>query len=316
MPRARNIKPGFFKNELLAELPAEARLLFIGLWTLADRRGRLEDRPKRIKMEIFPADSVDVDELLQALSDANFIERYGATPVQLGCKHQRQYIQILSFEKHQHPHKNEKDSDIPTPEELGACTGEAPEQHRTNPADSLIPDSLIPDSEPEGSDAHASLTDRIWSEGLKTLAKISGKSEASCRSLLGRWRKAHDDGAILATIAQAERDAVSDPAAWITATLKVRCPEGRSRVVDLYRELLVPPMPDVVDLDDERKRLIGTLSRGELDTMDRWRTFFQVVAESPVLTGRSPWRDGSTRVVDFDFLLRHAVKIMEGKYDD
>jgi len=29
--RARNLKPGFFKNEELADLPFEARLLFAGL---------------------------------------------------------------------------------------------------------------------------------------------------------------------------------------------------------------------------------------------------------------------------------------------
>ena len=56
MARARNIKPGFFRNSDLVELPMDARLLFIGLWTLADRMGRLEDRPKQIKMEIFPAE--------------------------------------------------------------------------------------------------------------------------------------------------------------------------------------------------------------------------------------------------------------------
>jgi hypothetical protein len=49
MPRTRQIKPGFFKNDELAELPIEARLLFAGLWTIADREGRLEDRPKKIK---------------------------------------------------------------------------------------------------------------------------------------------------------------------------------------------------------------------------------------------------------------------------
>jgi len=42
--RSRNIKPGFFKNEIIAEMPTETRLLFIGLWLLADREGRLEDR--------------------------------------------------------------------------------------------------------------------------------------------------------------------------------------------------------------------------------------------------------------------------------
>ena len=52
MARARNIKPGFFDNETLGELPALTRLLFIGLWCLADREGRLQDRPKRIKKEL------------------------------------------------------------------------------------------------------------------------------------------------------------------------------------------------------------------------------------------------------------------------
>ena len=47
MARSRNIKPSFFMNEDIIELPYEARLLFIGLWTLADREGRLENRPKK-----------------------------------------------------------------------------------------------------------------------------------------------------------------------------------------------------------------------------------------------------------------------------
>ena len=65
--RARNIKPGFFKNEDLAECSPWARLCFAGLWTLADRDGRLEDRPKRIKAELFAFDAVDVDPLLGEL---------------------------------------------------------------------------------------------------------------------------------------------------------------------------------------------------------------------------------------------------------
>ena len=68
MARARNIKPAFFRNAELVELSFEARLFFIGLWTAADRDGRLEDRPKQIKMEIFPADSVDCDALLSDLA--------------------------------------------------------------------------------------------------------------------------------------------------------------------------------------------------------------------------------------------------------
>lgn len=60
MARARNIKPSFFTNDVLVELDPVYRLLFIGLWLLADREGRLENRPKKIKMELFPADNIDV----------------------------------------------------------------------------------------------------------------------------------------------------------------------------------------------------------------------------------------------------------------
>jgi len=52
--RARNIKPGFFKNDQLAECHPLARLLFAGLWCEADRAGRLKDRPKRLKVECLP----------------------------------------------------------------------------------------------------------------------------------------------------------------------------------------------------------------------------------------------------------------------
>lgn len=110
MSRSRNIKPGFFQNEYLADLPYEARLLFIGLWTVADRRGRLEDRPKGIKGKVFPFDAeVDVDVLLQLLSDSpdQFIVRYAVDGTR--------YIQITNFEKHQSPHLKEAESIIPPP---------------------------------------------------------------------------------------------------------------------------------------------------------------------------------------------------------
>lgn len=66
--RSRNLKPGFFRNELLAEIKPIGRILFQGLWCLADREGRLEDRPKRIKMDVLPYDTnVDVDSLITEL---------------------------------------------------------------------------------------------------------------------------------------------------------------------------------------------------------------------------------------------------------
>jgi hypothetical protein len=66
--RARNIKPGFFKNEELATKDPLARILFEGLWCMADREGRLEDRPARIKAEVLPYDECDIEPLLSSLA--------------------------------------------------------------------------------------------------------------------------------------------------------------------------------------------------------------------------------------------------------
>ncbi|GAA0696235.1 hypothetical protein ISN75_06750 [Dyella marensis] len=135
MSRARNIKPGFFKNEILAECEPLARILFSGLWCEADRAGRLEDRPKKIKAECLPYDECDIDSLLNQLASKSFILRY-----EVGGK---RYIQILMFAKHQNPHKNEAASSIPAPEPHCTSTVQVPSDDGSTPADSsfLIPDS-------------------------------------------------------------------------------------------------------------------------------------------------------------------------------
>ena len=106
MARIRTIKPDFFKHEDLAELPAMTRLLFIGLWTQADREGRLEDRPKRLKIEIFPYEEYDIEAGLSKLTEDGFIIRYDANG---------KFIQIANFAKHQQPNIKEKPSTIPAP---------------------------------------------------------------------------------------------------------------------------------------------------------------------------------------------------------
>lgn len=75
--RATEIKPEFYKNEQLVECSVWARLIFPGLVMLADREGRLEDRPKRIKVELLPYDNdVDMDALLNELAEQGLIVRY------------------------------------------------------------------------------------------------------------------------------------------------------------------------------------------------------------------------------------------------
>lgn len=137
MARARLLKPGFFTNEKIVELPPFARLLFQGLWLIADREGRLEDRPRRIKMELFPADNIDVDELLDMLAGADLIIRYEVEA--------QGYIAIPSFSKHQTPHHREQASVIPAPKALGAGASDdtkALDKPRADP----VPDEGKPSS--------------------------------------------------------------------------------------------------------------------------------------------------------------------------
>ncbi|MCX5971837.1 MAG: phage replication protein, partial [Coprothermobacterota bacterium] len=99
--RARNLKPGFFHNEQLLSLSPLHRILFTGLWCLADWKGRLEDRPGKIKIEVLPGDPCDINQLLDDLAAADhLILRYQVEG--------RRLIQVATFEKHQHVSEKEK----------------------------------------------------------------------------------------------------------------------------------------------------------------------------------------------------------------
>lgn len=147
MARSRNIKPGFFKNPELAECEPLARLLFAALWGVADRDGRLEDRPKLLKIECLPYDDCDIDALLWKLTDSGFIRRYVADGAN--------YIDIPTFDRHQNPHKDEKAKGLPKYTgqarcKPGASPVQPPVSHSSGPADSLnlTTDPLIPDKTP------------------------------------------------------------------------------------------------------------------------------------------------------------------------
>lgn len=110
--RARNLKPAIYANELLGVADPRITILFTATWCLADREGRFEDRPLRIKAQVFPyredIKSTDVDQWLQWLHAEGFIVRYDTGDG-------RKAIQVIEFLKHQHPHKDEKSFKLPPP---------------------------------------------------------------------------------------------------------------------------------------------------------------------------------------------------------
>lgn len=150
MSRSRNIKPGFFLNDALANLPPLARLMFAGLWTVCDRSGRVLDRPARIKAEVLPYDDCDANQLLSMLEGAGFVDRYVVDGVAV--------LHVLAWDKHQNPHLKESASTLPVRGQHQTSTVQAPDKHQTSTQltrlipdsgflipDSLIPSSLIPD---------------------------------------------------------------------------------------------------------------------------------------------------------------------------
>lgn len=102
MARARNIKPGFFESDQLGEVSFCARLLFIAMWQLADRCGRLERRPAKLRAYAFRYDALsvaDVDKMLAELERASLIVLTDADGLDI--------IEIPTFAKHQTPHPKE-----------------------------------------------------------------------------------------------------------------------------------------------------------------------------------------------------------------
>ncbi len=198
MARTRSIKPAFFKNEILSFLPANDKLTFIGLWTLADRAGRLEDRPTRIKGELFPYFDMDVEAALCRLDQTGFIHRYESGG--------EKYISIVTFGKHQSPHLKEQASTIPAPDmHQTFCKsldnnrdGHAPDMHGASTRQAhpstlppVLPSTLPPDLQngalSRGMDFSSEMQTHLRTAGLDNtpddlLAKLSQRAQKYKRS--------------------------------------------------------------------------------------------------------------------------------------
>lgn len=223
MARARNIKPGLYKNEDLAECSIWARYIFPGLWMLADREGRLEDRPKRIKAELLPFDSAEIGPLLDELQAMGFLVRYQNSD--------GSFIQISKFSEHQTPHYSEKKSVIKPPSiqetrsdygrQIPGVFSEKPKKEGlikggSQPPDSLIPDSPIPDSRKKEAAPDGAL-DPVWGPGLQILTS-AGVPEGHARSFLGALLGTWESSDVLEALQASSGKA--DPRGYVRGILK------------------------------------------------------------------------------------------------
>jgi uncharacterized phage protein (TIGR02220 family) len=80
--------------EAFVSLSFPARRFLILLWTECDDQGSFEWKPKQLKMELLPADSIDIEELLCELVEWNCVMQYEMNGKQYGavrnfCRYQR-----------------------------------------------------------------------------------------------------------------------------------------------------------------------------------------------------------------------------------
>lgn len=96
MARIRTIKPEFWTSEQVADCSPNTRLLFIGMWSFCDDNGIHPASLKRIKMEVFPSDSISESELqtaIQELITSRLLSEYDVAG--------KRYWQVTGWHNHQ-----------------------------------------------------------------------------------------------------------------------------------------------------------------------------------------------------------------------
>lgn len=250
MPRIRSLKYEYFINEDLAQISLEARLLGLGITTLADREGRLEDRPLRIKVLLFPYHDVDVDKALNELQTTGFLERYVVDG--------RRYISVINFLKHQRPHPREIPSVIPSREKVRPRqTKVRPSREKeTKPTSEKIPCQTQPgglgdlglgvsvsgngssvsgngDSDGTGASATGPTQGQqdfdIWKLGVGKLM-ATGTAESDARMFLGKLRRDYGDDILSDAITKLLAQNPVDPKAYLVGVLQGRSKTKPSKV--------------------------------------------------------------------------------------
>ena len=76
-------------------------------------------------------------------------------------------------------------------------------------------------AEAKAQSAPSDFKQRLFAEGVESIRRQTGKSEANARRLIGKWLKeaGNDSRRVLTKIRQAEADQVADAVAWVTKAL-------------------------------------------------------------------------------------------------
>ena len=169
MARIRTVKPEFWTDEKVVECSISARLLFIGLFNFADDKGCLERSPKRIKMQVFPADTIDCEPLIMELIAHGLLTEYSVNG--------SHYLQIPGFLKHQKINRP-SNSNIPLPPQ--------PDEQKPASGDNSLKNNA--DSHADSQCAHEGLTE----DSLNTHGGLTDGKEGKGRERKGIKQERED----------------------------------------------------------------------------------------------------------------------------
>lgn len=228
MARIRTIKPDFFRHEGLHELECACmlpiRVAFAGLWTVADREGRFQWRPRVLKLDVLPFDNVDFSAVLDALASAGFIVKYE--------KDGELYGVIPSWAEHQNINKHEAQSRLPDPSTCNKVQRTEMHMHARGEGKGREGEKEGNSSDPDGSDADDRVDDPIktmFDSGVNFMTG-SGVKPDHARSLIGKARKHLGDDGAQAVVQAMIDEAPSDPKSWLSACVVRGPPNGIGRV--------------------------------------------------------------------------------------
>lgn len=105
--RKRELSPTFWRDERVWRLSHNAKLLYIGLFGVADRSGRMLDKPFEIGVEVWPWAPMETAALLDEIVSTGLINRYEVHGQRLMA------FPAAAWKRHQRFHPKERPSVLP-----------------------------------------------------------------------------------------------------------------------------------------------------------------------------------------------------------
>lgn len=284
MSRIRSIHPGQWTDEAFVECSAFARLLALGVRNEADDNGVFEWRPTRLKMRLFPADAIDVAELLGELEERGLVLRFDADD--------RQYGAIRNFRVYQNPRSPKAEHPI------------------TDDAERFVGDRVGDDAPAKRGPGRP--RKRQDGENIASEAK-SFPQNVENNSVMERERREEDNSPSDSSIG-----APIDPPATALVLVHQSKPNDEARAAfDAYGVMrcdLVSNARPLVLSPDRRKQISARLR--EVGGVAGWATVLSRIRASPFLRGDSD--RGGRFIAELDWLLKpvNLRKVMEGNYDE